>query len=137
MSVVAESTDSLAWCERFLRHIEVRSTSTVLPFTWVAGGIFHGRYAVVIYREEGHQSALSGRIYDAAAQTRAFQGSSPEQIADAAVAGDLTDPSGPGEPWSWEWAQQLAGTAEPIGWHGLIPRTDEAEGPTPMGGAGA
>lgn len=109
------------WCERFLARVESRSTSTVLPFEWVADAVFDGTHAVVIYREEGARSPLVGRVYDAAEQIRSFFPSSPEEIADAAVAGDITDPSGPGSQHSWPWAQELAGTDEPIGWHGPLP----------------
>lgn len=112
---------SEGWCERFLAQVRSRSTSTVLPFVWVAGAVFDGTHAVVIYREEGSRAPLVGRVYEAAEQIRSFFPSSPEEIADAAVAGDLTDPSGPGERSSWPWAQELVGTDEPIGWHGPLP----------------
>ena len=112
---------TVKWCERFLAQVESRSTSTVLPFVWVAGAVFGGTHAVVIYREEGDRAPLVGRVYEAAEQIRSFFPSSPEEIAEAAVAGDITDPSGPGTQLSWPWAQELAGTDEPIGWHGPLP----------------
>jgi hypothetical protein len=121
MTELDATAESRAWCERFLRRVEARSASVVLPFTWVAGGVFDDRFAVVVYREAGNHPTLSGRVYEASVHARAFEGSMPEEIADTAVAGDITDPSGPGEPVLWAWAQQLAATTEPIGWHSPLP----------------
>lgn len=112
--------DETEWCERFLRAIEKASLSPALPFVYVAGGVFDGRYAVVVYRERPEFSP-SGRVYEAREEMRAFEGSTPEEIAEAAVVGDITDPSRVGEFHSWPWAEQLAGTSEPIGWHGPLP----------------
>lgn len=115
------SVDEAAWCERFLARVHDLSSSRVLPFVWVAGAVFQDRFAVVIYREARLDAPLVGRVYEAAKEIGAFEGSSPEAIAEAAVAGDITDPSGPGLPSPWPWAQHLARTSEAIGWHGPIP----------------
>lgn len=115
------SVDDAEWCERFLARVHELSAETVLPFVWVAGAVFAGRYAVVIYREAYVDAPIVGRAYEAAAEIRSFEGSSPEAIAETAVAGDLSDPSGTGLAHTWPWAQRLAMTSEPIGWHGPIP----------------
>lgn len=120
VDLTGDEMDHTEWCERFLREIERASASTVLPFVYVAGGVFDGHYAVVIYRERPEFSP-SGRVYEAAREMEMFDPSTPEDVAHAAVAGDITDPSGIGDLHSWPWAEQLAGTSEPIGWHGPLP----------------
>lgn len=105
--------------DRFLHDLRrLSEAETLFPFPLVATATSGDRSAIVAYRKHP-AGPLLGWFFDYADLDQAFDGATPEQIADAVIVGDLVDPSGAGVIRNFPLEGKLTGTNEQVSWLGL------------------